>query len=308
MKYLVTGGAGFIGSNLVEELLKQNHNVVVVDDLSSGFISNLIKHQNLVFIKSRIQDLNDVNHYQFDGIFHLAAQASVPLSIYDFYNSSSNNLASSLKVFEIAHFQKIPVIFASSSAIYGNLPFGDEEKPDYEILSPYAQDKLTLEDYSKLFFDIYKISSIGLRFFNVYGPKQDPSNPYSGVISIFIDKFIEKSLLTINGGYQTRDFVYIDDIVFSLIKAMNLAKSKLINDFINIGTGISVSVNELYNQLAMIFNYNVEINYKPLTLGDPERSGGNFNKITNILEIDIKKFIRLESGLQKTVEYFLNQQ
>lgn len=305
MKYLVTGGAGFIGSNLVEELLNMNNIVIVVDDLSSGFKENLFEHNNLIFIEKRIQDIKEIID-KFDGIFHLAAQASVPVSIDDFYKSSANNLLSSFKVLEIAKNQKIPIVFASSSAIYGNMPIGDDEQPAYEILSPYAQDKLTLEDYSKLFYNLYSVSSIGLRFFNVYGPKQDPSNPYSGVISIFIEKFLKNQSITINGGYQTRDFIYIKDIVDTLITAMRIQEEKQYNEFINVGTGVSITIDDLYLSLSNIFNYNVEKNYKPLPFGDPEKSVGNYKKLRDVLNIKNEHFVSLKDGLANTIDYFKN--
>ena len=156
MKYLVTGGAGFIGSNLTDELLKSDCEVIVVDDLSSGYEGNLESHPNLQLLKTKIQDTDSGCFKGINGIFHLAAQASVPISITDFYSSSLNNIDSSLKIFEYAKIYNVPVVYASSSAIYGNLPVGDDEKQIYEILSPYAQDKLTIEKYAKLFYDIYQ--------------------------------------------------------------------------------------------------------------------------------------------------------
>jgi UDP-glucose 4-epimerase len=304
MKYLVTGGAGFIGSHLTEELLRNGHFVYVYDDLSSGYESNLNLHKSLSFIRKRIQDENLNMIPKIDGIFHLGAQASVPLSIEKFFESSNNNLVSSLKVFEIARNYDVPVVYASSSAIYGNLPIGDDEKPIYEILSPYAQDKLVLEEYAKLFFELYKISSIGLRFFNVYGPKQDPTNPYSGVISIFIDRFLKNLPVIINGGYQTRDFIYVKDIVNTLIRSMDVAKSREICDSTNVGTGLSKTVNELFNKLSDIFNYKPEVIYRPLLLGDPDKSSGTFNKLSDILKMKQSEFFSFDYGLKYTVEYF----
>lgn len=304
MQYLVTGGAGFIGSHLIEELLINGHSVCVYDDLSSGYERNMPEHRSLFFIRKRIQECNIRELEKLDGIFHLGAQASVPISIEHFYESSNNNLASSLKVFEIAKKYDIPIVYASSSAIYGNMPIGDDEKPIYEILSPYAQDKLVLEEYAKLFFELYKISSIGLRFFNVYGPKQDPMNPYSGVISVFIDKFLNKLPVTINGGYQTRDFIYVKDIVNTLIRSMDLAKSNKVCEFINVGTGLSTTVDELYRKLSDIFNFEPDVIHKPLPLGDPEKSCGIFNKLYQLLQIDKGEFYTLDYGLKQTIEYF----
>ncbi len=304
MNYLVTGGAGFIGSHLTEELLESGHLVYVFDDLSSGYESNLAVHESLSFIRKRIQDVSLQEFGKIDGIFHLAAQASVPISIEKFYESSSNNLISSLKVFEIAKYCVIPVVYASSSAIYGNLPIGDDQKPIYDILSPYAQDKLVLEKYAKLFFELYQISSIGLRFFNVYGPKQDPSNPYSGVISVFIDKFLKKLPVTVNGGYQTRDFIYVKDIVRILIRAMALAKSNKIYESINVGTGLSITIDEIYRKLTNIFSLKPHVIYKPLPFGDPEKSSGIFNKLNQLLHTDQSEFYSIDYGLKQTADYF----
>ena len=304
MKYLITGGAGFIGSHLAEELLKNSNFVCVYDDLSCGYESNLPVHESLVFIKKRIQDESLDKIGKLDGIFHLGAQASVPASIENFYESSNNNLASSLKVFEIARQYDIPVVYASSSAIYGNLPLGDDEKPIYEILSPYAQDKLVLEQYAKLFFELYRISSIGLRFFNVYGPRQDPANPYSGVISVFIDRFLNKLPVTINGGYQTRDFIYIKDIITTMIRSMDLIKYSKVYDFINVGTGLPATVDELYHKLCDIFNFKPDIIYKPLPSSDPVKSSGTFNKLAKLLQVNKDEFCHIDNGLKQTVEYF----
>ena len=223
MKYLVTGGAGFIGSHLSEELINSGHNIVVVDDLSSGYISNLPSNSKISFVQCKIQDVENEQIIGINGIYHLAAQASVPVSINNFYSRSSNNIDSSLKVFEIAREKNIPVVYASSSAVYGNLLLGNDKKSKIEIISHYALDKITAEKYALLCSQLYGINSIGLRFFNVYGPKQDPKSPYSGVISVFIERFLLKKHVIINGGYQTRDFVYVKDIVTCLVKAMQNA-------------------------------------------------------------------------------------
>jgi UDP-glucose 4-epimerase len=303
MKYLVTGGAGFIGSNLTDELLKSDCEVIVVDDLSSGYEGNLESHPNLQLLKTKIQDTDSGCFKGINGIFHLAAQASVPISITDFYSSSLNNIDSSLKIFEYAKIYNVPVVYASSSAIYGNLPVGDDEKQIYEILSPYAQDKLTIEKYAKLFYDIYKINSIGLRFFNVYGPRQDPTSPYSGVISVFVDKFLNKLPVQINGGYQTRDFIYVKDVVNVLILSMNHLFKNSKADFINVGTGQSLSVKQLFDKLTALMNYEPEIIYNPLPDGEPEKSSGTFNKLNKILKFETSNIYNFEKGLTQTIEY-----
>jgi nucleoside-diphosphate-sugar epimerase len=304
MRYLVTGGAGFIGSNLTEQLIKDGHEIIVVDDISSGFLKNLPSNLKFQFIKAKIQDTKIEQLKGIEGIFHLAAQASVPVSIDNLYSSSINNLASSIYVFEIAKTFNIPVVYASSSAIYGNLPIGDDEKNEFDILSPYALDKLAMEEYANLCFRLYNVSSIGLRFFNVYGPKQDPKNPYSGVISVFIDRFIQKKPVVINSGYQTRDFIYIEDIVSILIKAMQRAKQNEQVEHFNAGTGVEITINSLFEKLTEIFNYRPEIIRRPLPVGDPEKSSGTYNILFQILNMNPDDFTKIDVGLNETVNYF----
>ena len=307
--YIITGGAGFIGSHLIEKIISLGNNVICIDDLSSGFKSNIESLNKISFFQNKVQefDLKNINN-KIDGIFHLAAQASVPKSIEMFYESSKNNLLGTLKVFDWARQLNIPIVYASSSAIYGNLPIGDDEKNNFEILSPYAQDKLTMEHYALLSNRIYNISSIGLRFFNVYGPKQDPNSPYSGVISIFIDRLNKKQSVTINGGYQTRDFIYVSDIVDTLFQSMNLLHKQNKCFAINVGTGRSITIDELLQKLITIYNYSPNIIKKTLPVGDPEKSSGVYNKLINELHINNDEFIDLEKGLLKTVNYYRNNE
>ena len=306
MKILITGGAGFIGSHLVHRLIERNCNIIVIDDLSSGHLSNINELDKIQFIENKVQsneidDLSDI-----DGIFHLAAQASVPVSIDKFYSSSSNNLLSSIRVFNLAKKFRIPVVYASSSAIYGNLSLGDDSKNNFEILSPYALDKLTMEKYASMMYDVYDVKSIGLRFFNVYGPNQDPSNPYSGVISIFIDQILKGNTITVNGGYQTRDFVYVEDVVDVMLKSMETLHESDICEFFNVGTGKSTSINELLNIIKDILNADPQIIKKELPKGDPEKSEGTYEKVRDILDIDLAKFVTLENGLEKTINSLLS--
>ena len=304
-KYLVTGGAGFIGSHLIEKLLKENNQIICIDDLSSGFLSNIPINNNVSFLKMSVQDVELVQLEGIDGIFHLAAQASVPKSITDFYNSSSNNLLSTLKVWDWAIHLNIPIVYASSSAVYGNLPLGDDVINKFDILSPYAQDKLTMEHYAKLSWELYQTKSIGLRFFNAYGPKQDPSNPYSGVITIFIDRLKKGLPVTVNGGYQTRDFVYVEDIVNTLVLSMKKLHKENLCETLNVGTGVSISVDELLRLLMIRLKTDPEILRVKLPKGDPEKSEGTYKKLEKLLSINIKQFTNFEQGLKKTVNYFL---
>ena len=302
--YLVTGGAGFIGSNLIESLLESSNKVINVDNLIGGNSKNIINHPSVKNIKSSIQDIGELSIFKdISGIFHLAAQSSVPLSIKDPYNSSGNNLLASLKVMDIARVYKLPIVYASSSAIYGNLPMGDESSLETDILSPYALDKLVMEKYSSIYYKLFKVSFIGLRFFNVYGPKQDPSNPYSGVISIFIDRILKNKTITVNGGYQTRDFIYVDDVIKILRKSMDKAKKNKMNHTLNVGTGKSISIDELLAFLIEIIGVYPAVKYVPLDDGDPEKSDGNYNKLKKLLDINLADMITINEGLKKTVTY-----
>ena len=169
-------------------------------------------------------DFTSLDH--FDGVFHLAAQASVPLSINNLYESSSNNLLSSLKIIELCAETSTPLVYASSSAVYGNLDIGDDDNL-VDLISPYSADKRMLEIYCDMAFKLYNLRSFGLRFFNVYGPRQDPTNPYSGVISIFADKILKGEAITINGGAQTRDFIYVGDVVRGIWEELSVFKERV---------------------------------------------------------------------------------
>ncbi len=304
LNYLVTGGAGFIGSHLIEGLLSNENHVCCIDDLSSGLISNLPEDKHIRFINKSIQEIEINKVPKVDGIFHMAAQASVPKSIHDFYESSANNLLGTLKVWDWACKLKIPIVYATSSAVYGNLPIGDDAIDKFDIISPYAQDKLTMEHYAEMAWKVYKTSSIGLRFFNVYGPKQDPTNPYSGVISIFIDRLLKNMPVTVNGGYQTRDFIYVTDIVDILLKSMDSLHKNKICEVFNVGTGKSVTIDTLLLTLKKITKTEPEIIKKNLPEGDPERSSGTYNKLKKILKTDINSFTSIDTGLVNTVEYY----
>ena len=308
-KFLVTGGAGFIGSHLIEKLLINGHQIVCVDDLSTGSEEYLINDDKLLFINDKIQNV-DIPKLpkSINGIFHLAAQASVPLSIDEFYSSSSNNLLSTIRAFDLAKFYNVPIVYASSSAVYGNLPIGDDQKETFEILSPYAMDKLTIENYARMCWDIYKIPSIGMRFFNVYGPRQDPTNPYSGVISIFIDRILKNKTVTLNGGYQTRDFIFVEDIVKVMIVAIEYLFTNRLSYVFNVGTGVSVKIESLLKMLNDILKVETEVILKELPPGDPENSIGTYKHLTKVLKIDIDNFIELEEGLRNTIDYIRKYQ
>ena len=302
-QYLITGCAGFIGSNLIKNLYK-NYELILVDDLSEGSIKNIPASLRKKLIKKKIQNLNKLNIKKIKGIFHLAAQASVPLSIKDFYNSSVNNLASTIRVFELSKKYSVPVVYASSSAIYGDLPYGSDKLNKFSILSPYAQDKLAIEEYAKMSFNVFKIPSIGLRLFNVYGPGQKATGPYSSVIPIFIDRMLKKKTILINGGFQTRDFVYVKDVVDIIKKCMSkVQKNKVCKSF-NLGTGKSIKINTLFNYIKKITKSNPKIIRRRLEKFDPKKSSGNFNRLNKFFNLKKNNFINLQEGLLETINYF----
>jgi len=307
MKVLVTGGAGFIGSHVCETLFNENHEVVIIDDLSTGNLSNLsgIKDKITIF-HSSVEDFDFYSLGSIDAVIHLAAQASVPLSISNFYESSKTNVLSSLKIIDFCIKFKLPMVYASSSAIYGELPLGDDERDSIDILSPYAADKLALELYAKVSSVTSGLSSIGLRFFNVYGPRQDPLNPYSGVISIFIEKLLSNQDIIIKGGSQTRDFIYVTNLADVISQAVRVASSEKISDSVNVLTGKSVSIDCLADNLIEITGSSSKKIYHELPVGDPMESNGTVAKLPRVLNMTPSDFISLQKGLELTVNDMKN--
>ena len=301
-KYLITGCAGFIGSHLVKKISSE-YDIVLVDDLSRGslkFIPNKYKKR---LIKKKIQDLHKVNIKRLKGIFHLAAQSSVPLSLKNLNQSSTNNLASSIKVFDLAKKYSVPIVYASSSAIYGHLSIGKDSIQKYSITSPYAQDKLTLENYAKMCHEVFKISSVGLRFFNVYGPGQNPNSPYSAVVPIFLKKMKKNISVTINGGYQTRDFIFVEDVIKIMLRSMKKIQNVNKYEVFNVGTGRSVTINYLYNLIKNKVGSKSKFKKRKLDKFDPKKSSGTFKKLNKFLNLKKSFFTKLEDGIQKTIDY-----
>ncbi len=301
-KYLITGCAGFIGSHLVKKI-SDKYNLILVDDLSKGSLKNIEKKLRKKVIKKKIQDLNELKIKNLKGIFHLAAQSSVPYSLKNLNKSSANNLTSSIKVFELGKKFSVPVVYASSSAVYGHLSVGRDNIEKYSITSPYAQDKLTLENYANMCHKIFKISSVGLRLFNVYGPGQNPNSPYSAVIPIFLNKMKKNISVTINGGYQTRDFIYVGDVIKILLLSMEKIQKTKKSEIFNVGTNRSVTINFLYNLIKKKLASKSKYKRRKLDKFDPKKSSGNFKKIKKFLNLKNSFFTKLEDGIQKTLEY-----
>jgi len=304
LKLLVTGGAGFIGSNVCDFLIKNGHSVVIVDNLSSGILSNLSQVMDeIAFYRENIEGFDFSKAGHIDAVIHLAAQPSVPLSVKNFGTSSTSNLLGMINIIEYCRLNRIPLIYASSSAIYGNLTLGDDEDFEIDLLSPYAADKYAMEIYTKISYNLYQLSSIGLRFFNVYGPRQDPSSPYSGVISIFADRVLKGQNIIINGGHQTRDFVYVNDVVNAIFRAVKLASEKTICEVSNILTGESVTINYLAGQMMDIVGEKVGVEYQDLPSGDPQKSDGTTQKMVSLFDMELANFTQLKNGLVETIKF-----
>jgi len=304
MNILITGGAGFIGSHLCDHLLRDGHNITVIDDLSSGKISNLTNSiNNIKFYEEKIESFDFSVLKNIDSVVHLASQTSVPVSIADFKNSSSSNLLATIKILDFCKSNSSSLVYASSAAVYGNLDSADDLKPNVDLLSPYAADKFALEIYAGISNKLYGLSSIGLRFFNVYGPRQDPKSNYSGVISIFIDRILSGQGVTIFGGEQTRDFIYVDDIVNLLSMSLLKVNEKIICEQVNALTGQSISINDIANLLIDATGVETIKTYKDQFDGDPKQSNGTTQNMENFFGIDLGDMTKIKKGLNATVKF-----
>jgi UDP-glucose 4-epimerase len=281
-RVLVTGGAGFIGSHLVEALVERGDEVVVIDDLSAGSLENLEPFKDkITFIEGSIEDLDLLkeNMKGVDLVFHQAAVASMPLSIEDPLETTDVNLEGTLKVMIAARDAGVKrVVYASSAAVYGNSDSDKNDEDDPKVpLSPYAIQKLACEYYGKLFMDLYELETVGLRYFNVFGERQDPSSPYSGVISKFVDVMKAGESPTIFGdGEQTRDFVYVKDVVAANLLASE--KEGVGGDVFNIGTGETVTIKQLTETLNEILETSFEPTFEDARDGDIKHSCSSIQK------------------------------
>ncbi|MEB3299749.1 MAG: NAD-dependent epimerase/dehydratase family protein, partial [Candidatus Sericytochromatia bacterium] len=244
-RFMVTGGAGFIGSHSVECLLAAGHEVVVLDDLSTGKRGHLPDRVEL-----RVGDIRDESLLEqlvpgLAGILHLAALVSVPRSVEAPLESLSRNVEGTLKVLEAARRHGVPrVVLASSAAVYGRTPPPLDEEAPVRPLSPYGLEKATCETYARIYHELHGLETVALRYFNVYGPRQDPSSPYSGVLSILADRARRGQPFQIHGdGLQTRDFVHVRDVAEA--NRLALVTRDLGHAVLNVGTGVPTSVRDL---------------------------------------------------------------
>ena len=300
---LITGGLGFIGSHITNKLINDN-NITIIDNISTGNINNLNtpQHENLTLIK---KDLNSVdlnlNLKNIDYVFHLAAMVSVPLSVKNPVKCNAENVVATVNLLNACvHNNVEKIVFSSSSAVYGentNMPLKESEIP--MPTSPYAASKASCELYLKSFYESYGLNYTALRYFNVFGPKQDKNSPYAAVIPNFISAILENKQPVIYGdGNQTRDFVYVEDVANANI---NAGKSNF-NGIVNVASGKRITINQLFEIVKETLESEINVKYLPERLGDIKHSQAD---ITNLNKINLKiGFSNFENQLADTVKWF----
>jgi len=300
-RILVTGGAGFIGSHTVDLLLQEGKEVVVIDNLSTGKLSNLnLFNPNLRFVQGNILNYSLLckELARCDALLHLAAISSVHQSVEEPIETLKVNTLGFLHVLQAIRQNPIPVrfVYASSAAVYGGnapLPCSDEENISFDVLSPYALEKANNERYADLYARQFAVNSLGLRYFNVYGPRQDAKSAYSGVITKFIDNNKNNQPITIYGdGEQSRDFIHVSDIAQANCKA-------LISDYcgiLNIATGVPETLNNLLNYISSITGKKIEPCFAKQRVGDIMQSYALIKKAKHML--GFHSSITLEEGIR----------
>ncbi len=308
MKYLITGGAGFIGSNIAERLIKNGESVRILDNFSTG------RQENLTGIKNRIEIIEgDIRNFELvknavmgvDYVLHLAATASVPLSLKDPIVSNEINVSGTLNLLEAARWARVrKFVFSSSSAVYGDtteLPIGESSK--CRPLSPYAVSKLVGEQYARVYWEMYKLPTVTLRYFNVYGPKQNPDGDYAAVIPKFILSLLNNQAPIVFGdGEQSRDFVYIDDAVYANILAAS--SDEMVGTEYNVASGSRHSLNQLLDEIRRISSACFDAEYASGRAGDIRHSYANISKLK---ASGFEPKVSLGQGLELTLNYLQNQ-
>jgi UDP-glucose 4-epimerase len=306
MRYLVTGGAGFIGSNTVDELVRRGHSVVVLDDLSSGKEDNLAEFRNkITFIKGSITDIEVVRKamHEAEYVLHLAARTSVPRSVKDPIETNKINIDGTLNVLVAAKELKVKrVVFAASSSAYGETPtLPKAETMQPQPISPYGVTKYVGELYGQTFGRCYGLENVALRYFNIFGPRQDPGSPYSGVLAKFCTSFLEDTPPVVFGdGEQTRDFTYVDNAVLANLLACEAANVS--GKVFNVGVGGRVSLNEVLRALVKITGKALETKYEPARDGDIRDSQADISQARNFLGYEPQ--VSFEEGLARTFEWY----
>jgi UDP-glucose 4-epimerase len=306
MRYVVTGGAGFIGSNTVDELVKRGHSVVVLDDLSAGKEENLAEVRNkITFIKGSITDIETTRRamHEADYVLHLAARTSVPRSVKDPIESNRINIDGTLNVLVAARDAKVKrVVFAASSSAYGEtptLPKVESMRP--MPISPYGITKFVGELYLQVFGRCYGLENVALRYFNVFGPRQDPDSPYSGVLAKFCTAYLEQGRPVMFGdGEQTRDFTYVENAVQANLLACEAPNAS--GRVFNVGIGGRVSLNQVTEVLAKISGNQLEVRHDPPREGDIRDSQADISLARELLGYDPR--VDFEEGIRRTFQWY----
>lgn len=303
--YLVTGGAGFIGSHLAEELLRRGHRVRVADSLITGKRSNLDHIPAVEFLEGDLADMDFAQRAVegCDYVLHEAAIPSVPRSVKDPITSNRANVDATLNVLVAARDAGVKrLVFAGSSSAYGNTPtLPKHEAMPSNPLSPYALQKVVGEQYLQMFTKLYGFETVSTRYFNVFGPRQDPTSPYSGVISVFATALLENRSPTIYGdGEQTRDFTYVANVVDGVLRACEAPKAS--GEIINVATGGRISLNKLFATMRDLIGADVKPTYADPRQGDVRDSQADISKASDVL--GYKPIVSFEEGLKRTIEWY----
>jgi nucleoside-diphosphate-sugar epimerase len=304
-EYLVTGGAGFIGSHLAEELVRRGHRVRVADSLITGKRRNLDHVPGVEFLEGDLADLPFAQRAA-DGmqyVLHQAAIPSVPRSVKDPITSNRANVDATLNVLVASRDAGVRrVVFAGSSSAYGDTPtLPKHEGMPTNPLSPYALQKVVGEQYLQMFTRLYGLETVSIRYFNVFGPRQDPSSPYSGVISVFATALLENRSPRIYGdGEQTRDFTYVANVVDGVLRACDAPTAS--GEVINVATGGRISLNQLFEAMKAVTGGTVNPTYAEPRAGDVRDSQADIAKARKILGYE--PTVSFEDGLKRTIEWY----
>ncbi|HOK76439.1 MAG TPA: SDR family oxidoreductase [Verrucomicrobiota bacterium] len=310
MNALVTGGAGFIGSHIAEALCRRGHWVRVLDNLTTGNLQNLGWRQpgdEINFVEGDIRDMELVTRVVqgCDVVFHEAAVASVPRSVEDPVGTNDHNLNGTLIVLTAAREARVRrFVFASSSAVYGASTAACQKENDaLDPLSPYALHKAAGEQYCRMFWRLYGLETVALRYFNIFGPRQAFDSPYSGVIAKFCTAFLEKTAPTIFGdGQQTRDFSYVANVVHANLLAAEAPAERVAGRVFNVGSGNARSVLDLWNTLSSLTGFCPSLQFAPARAGDVRHSVASLDIARRELGYEVQ--VGWEEGLRRTLEYY----
>jgi nucleoside-diphosphate-sugar epimerase len=307
--YLVTGGAGFIGSHLSEELMRRGHTVRVADSLITGKRANLAHLPGVEFLEGDLADFGFAARAVagVDYVLHQAAIPSVPRSVTDPITSNNANVVATLNVLVAARDARVKrLVFAGSSSEYGNTPeLPKREDMPTNPLSPYALQKVVGTQYCGMFWRLYGFETVTIRYFNVFGPRQDPGSPYSGVISLFSTALLDGRQPVIYGdGEQTRDFTYVANVVDGVLRACESPKAA--GEVINVATNGRVSLNDLLRTMNRIVGTNLEASYKAARAGDVKDSQADITKARELL--GYTPSVSFEDGLKLTLEWCRSEQ